>query len=81
MLEFLNLDIHTFENPLHCDGFPLVVSTLYLEPKIHYVCQFGEHPEERANNEEITEKLAGVTTLNEIYSAIKEKVPKFEPIR
>merc|ERR1712079_660799 len=43
--------------------------------------QFGEHPEERANNEEITEKLAGVTTLNEIYSAIKEKVPKFEPIR
>ena len=43
--------------------------------------QFGEHPEERANNEEITEKLAGVPTLNEIYSAIKEKVPKFEPIR
>jgi len=43
--------------------------------------QFGEHPEERANNEEITEKLAGVTTLNEIYAAIKEKVPKFEPIR
>merc|ERR1712110_1254211 len=43
--------------------------------------QFGEHPEERANNEEITEKLTGVTTLNEIYAAIKEKVPKFEPIR
>merc|ERR1712073_83265 len=43
--------------------------------------QFGEHPEGRANNEEITEKLAGVTTLNEIYAAIKEKVPKFEPIR
>merc|ERR1712165_347720 len=36
--------------------------------------QFGEHPEERATNEELTEKLAGVTTLN-------EKVPKFEPIR
>merc|ERR1711936_264756 len=32
--------------------------------------QFGEHPEERANNEEITEKLTGVTTLNEIYAAI-----------
>merc|ERR1712226_187539 len=43
--------------------------------------QFGEHPEERANNEEITEKLAGVTTLNEIYAAIKDKVPKLEPIR
>ena len=36
--------------------------------------QFGEHPEERANNEEISEKLAGVTTLNEIYAAIKDKV-------
>merc|ERR1711963_714127 len=36
--------------------------------------QFGEHPEERANNEEITEKLAGVTTLNEIYAAIKIKI-------
>merc|ERR1712080_803361 len=43
--------------------------------------QFGEHPEERANNEELTEKLTGVTTLNEIYAAIKEKVPKLEPIR
>merc|ERR1712180_539642 len=43
--------------------------------------QFGEHPEERANNEELTEKLAGVTTINEIYAAIKEKVPKLEPIR
>merc|ERR1712165_233786 len=43
--------------------------------------QFGEHPEERATNEELTEKLAGVTTLNEIYAAIKEKVHKFEPIR
>merc|ERR1711971_1060520 len=27
------------------------------------------------------EKLTGVTTLNEIYAAIKEKVPKLEPIR
>merc|ERR1712106_1183935 len=43
--------------------------------------QFGEHPEERANNEEFSEKLAGVTTLNEIYAAIKDKVPKLEPIR
>merc|ERR1712123_524035 len=43
--------------------------------------QFGEHPEERASNEELTEKLAGVTTLNEIYAAIKDKVPKLEPIR
>merc|ERR1712180_9758 len=38
----------------------------------YYKDQFGEHPEERANNEELTEKLAGVTTLNEIYAAIKE---------
>jgi hypothetical protein len=36
--------------------------------------QFGEHPEERANNEEITEKLVGVTTVSEIYAAIKDKV-------
>merc|ERR1712180_342957 len=43
--------------------------------------QFGEHPEERATNEELTEKLTGVTTLNEIYAAIKDKVPKLEPIR
>merc|ERR1719495_2877250 len=43
--------------------------------------QFGEHPEERASNEELTEKLAGVTTLNEIYGSIKDKVPKLEPIR
>ena len=54
---------------------------MYRCQHLRNVCQFGEHPEERANNEEITEKLAGVTTLNEIYSAIKEKVPKFEPIR
>jgi len=47
----------------------------------YYKDQFGEHPEDRAHNEEITEKLAGVTTLNEIYAAIKDKVPKLEPIR
>merc|ERR1712183_797618 len=43
--------------------------------------QFGEHTWERASNEELSEKLAGVTTLNEIYAAIKDKVPKLEPIR
>jgi len=43
--------------------------------------QFGEHPEERANNEELGEKLASVTTLNEIYAAVKDKVPKLEPLR
>merc|ERR1711988_939077 len=47
----------------------------------YYKDQFGEHPEERATNEEMTEKLTGVTTINEIYAAIKEKVPKVEPIR
>merc|ERR1719336_963248 len=47
----------------------------------YYRDQFGEHPEERATNEELSEKLTGVTSLNEIYAAIKEKVPKFEPIR
>ena len=39
-----------------------------------FCTQFGEHPEERATNDEISEKLTGVTTLNEIYAAIKEKV-------
>jgi len=43
--------------------------------------QFGEHPEERATNEELSEKLSNVTTINEIYAAIKEKVGKLEPIR
>jgi len=43
--------------------------------------QFGEHPEERASNEELTEKLTNVTTINDIYAAMKEKVPKLEPIR
>jgi len=47
----------------------------------YYRDQFGEHPEERATNEELSEKLTGVTSLNEIYAAIKEKVPKLEPIR
>merc|ERR1712244_38007 len=41
----------------------------------------NDFPEERATNEELTEKLTGVATLNEIYAAIKDKVPKFEPIR
>lgn len=43
--------------------------------------QFGEHPEERATNVESVEKLECVTTVNEIYAAIKEKVPKLEPLR
>jgi len=43
--------------------------------------QYQEHPDERASNEEFTAKLEGVTTINEIYAAIKEKVPKVEPIR
>jgi len=43
--------------------------------------QFGEHPEERAVNEEMSEKLEEVLTINEIYGALKEKVPKIEPIR
>merc|ERR1712079_285691 len=43
--------------------------------------QYQEHPDERASNEEFTAKLEGVTTVNEIYAAIKEKVPKGEPIR
>jgi len=47
----------------------------------YYKDQFGEHPEERATNEELSEKLASVTTINEIYAALKEKVPKLEPIR
>merc|ERR1711970_1451048 len=44
--------------------------------------QFGEHPDERSEgNVELSAKLEGVTTINEIYAAIKEKVPKVEPIR
>jgi len=46
-----------------------------------YKDQFGEHPEERATNEECTEKLDSVTTISEIYEALKEKVPKIDPIR
>lgn len=47
----------------------------------YYKDQFGEHPEERATNEELTEKLESITTLNEIYATLKEKVPKFEALR
>merc|ERR1719427_1262726 len=46
-----------------------------------YQDQFGEHPEERATNDEISEKLESVTTLNEIYAQLKEKVPKLEALR
>ena len=38
---------------------------------IQFSVQFGEHPEERATNVESTEKLECVTTVNEIYAAIK----------
>lgn len=38
---------------------------------IQFSIQFGEHPEERATNVESTEKLECVTTVNEIYAAIK----------
>jgi len=47
----------------------------------YYKDMFGEHPEERATNEEVTEKLEGITTLNEIYATLKEKVPKLEALR
>jgi predicted protein tyrosine phosphatase len=47
----------------------------------YYKDQFGEHPEERATNEELTEKLEGVTTIQEIYDSLKEKVPKMEALR
>merc|ERR1712002_438521 len=44
--------------------------------------QYGEHPDERSEgNVEKSVKLEGVTAMNEIYGAIKEKVPKVEPIR
>jgi hypothetical protein len=33
--------------------------------------QFGEHPEERSQIEEFSEKLVNVLTINEIYAAIK----------
>ena len=56
------------------DQVPVVAKTIYLQC---FPPQFGEHPEERANNEEISEKLSGVTTLNEIYAAIKDKVSRF----
>merc|ERR1719193_407686 len=40
------------------------------------------NPEETSKLEtEFAEKLSGVTTLNEIYAAIKDKVPKLDPIR
>jgi len=47
----------------------------------YYKDQFGEHPEERATNDTFTEKLEGVQTINEIYAALKEKVPKLDALR
>jgi len=47
----------------------------------YYKDQFGEHPEERATNDVFTEKLEGIQTINEIYAALKEKVPKLDALR
>jgi predicted protein tyrosine phosphatase len=47
----------------------------------YYKDQFGEHPEERATNDQFSEKLEGIQTINEIYAALKEKVPKLEALR
>lgn len=44
--------------------------------------QYGEHPEERAaKNVEATEKLGDVQTLTNIFTKLKEKVPKVQAIR
>jgi predicted protein tyrosine phosphatase len=44
--------------------------------------QYGEHPEERAaKNIEVTEKLGDVQTLTNIFTKLKEKVPKVQAIR
>lgn len=48
----------------------------------HYQDQYGEHPDERAiKNEEVSEKLAEVSTLSNIYQGLKEKVSKVEALR
>merc|ERR1712111_182612 len=47
-----------------------------------YQDQYGEHPDEReAKLNQITEKLADVTTLTTIYQGMKEKNAKVEAIR
>merc|ERR1712168_602463 len=44
--------------------------------------QYGEHPDERlVKNDEMTEKLADVQTLTNIYSGLKEKNAKVNAIR
>merc|ERR1711970_712288 len=47
-----------------------------------YQDQYGEHPDERAvKNDELTEKLANVSTLTAIYGGLKEKNEKVNAIR
>ena len=39
--------------------------------------QYGEHPDDRVvKNDEVTEKLAEVQTLTQIFGGLKEKVCK-----
>ena len=43
--------------------------------------QYGEHPDDRVvNNDEVTEKLAEVQTLTQIFGGLKEKVCKLKLI-
>merc|ERR1712180_553522 len=44
--------------------------------------QYGEHPDDRVvKNDEVTEKLADVQTLTQIFGGLKEKVDKINAIR
>merc|ERR1712193_197910 len=44
--------------------------------------QYGEHPDDRVvKNEEVSEKLAEVKTLTQIFGGLKEKVDKINAIR
>ena len=41
--------------------------------------QYGEHPDDRVvKNEEVSEKLADVQTLTQIFGGLKEKVNKVQ---
>merc|ERR1712158_76746 len=47
-----------------------------------YQDQYGEHPDDRVvKNDEISEKLAEVKTLTQIFGGLKEKVDKINAIR
>jgi len=47
-----------------------------------YQDQYGEHPDDRVvKNDEVTEKLADVQTLTQIFGGLKEKVDKINAIR